>query len=592
MRSLKVLLTALAVTLLCSTMFAQTYNAYYGDVHNHTNISDGTGTPDGAYRYARDNGKLDFFAIADHCGAYSSTDWTNLKSTANRYNKDGSFVALWGFEWTDRSEGHVAVIGTSSMTSVRYNSTFPSLVRWLNSQPDGVAFFNHPGRQDVSVEFGQFKSTAPSMKFVGMELFNKSTAFSRYLFNDGYVRGDNLSFYEEANARGWKIGAAGGGDNHTANWGIATDYRLAVLATSLSRASIMDAFRARRFYSTLDKNLKLSFQIDGKEMGSTVSGGNKTVKIVASDANSERFTEVELFKNGVSFKRWNIATVGANISESISIADGDILYVVVTQGDRDQACSSPIWVKGGSGGDNKPTVSITSPVTGATFKENGTISIKANASDDKGVSKVEFYNGTTRLGSDSYAPYSYDWNFVTPGTYYLKAVATDTAGQTAASAEVKVVVQKGDITIDLPPTASLTAPTSGSLFKVGNSVTLKANASDDVSLSKVEFYVNNVRVGSDSVAAYSVTWKPSAAGSYDIKAVAIDSKGQKGESAIITVRVEDGGINPGNEWKAGVSYNVGDVVTYKGVTYVCKFAHVSNAAWYPGLPGLWFWTVK
>jgi hypothetical protein len=81
-----------------------------------------------------------------------------------------------------------------------------------------------------------------------------------------------------------------------------------------------------------------------------------------------------------------------------------------------------------------PAISITSPASGSTFSAPASITINATASDRDGtVSKVEFYNGTTKLGEDASSPYSYTWANVGGGTYTIKAVATDDRGaQTTA----------------------------------------------------------------------------------------------------------------------------------------------------------------
>jgi subtilisin family serine protease len=99
---------------------------------------------------------------------------------------------------------------------------------------------------------------------------------------------------------------------------------------------------------------------------------------------------------------------------------------------------------GGGGGDTTaPTTSITSPAGGATV--SGTTTISANASDNVGVSRVEFYLGGTMLGSDSTSPYSYDWNTTTVanGTYSLTTRAVDAAGNVGSSAAVSVNVSNG-----------------------------------------------------------------------------------------------------------------------------------------------------
>jgi hypothetical protein len=88
----------------------------------------------------------------------------------------------------------------------------------------------------------------------------------------------------------------------------------------------------------------------------------------------------------------------------------------------------------GSSTNNPPTVSITSPSNGAVFAQGSNITINANASDTDGsVTKVEFYQGTTKLGEDTNSPYSYTWNSVPTGLYNLTAKATDDDGNSTTS---------------------------------------------------------------------------------------------------------------------------------------------------------------
>jgi parallel beta-helix repeat protein len=88
-----------------------------------------------------------------------------------------------------------------------------------------------------------------------------------------------------------------------------------------------------------------------------------------------------------------------------------------------------------------PTVSITSPTKGATYKSGATVYITANASDADGtVSKVEFYRGTTLLHTEKSAPYRYDWSNVSAGNYTLTAKATDNSGHVTTSSSVSISV--------------------------------------------------------------------------------------------------------------------------------------------------------
>lgn len=88
-----------------------------------------------------------------------------------------------------------------------------------------------------------------------------------------------------------------------------------------------------------------------------------------------------------------------------------------------------------------PTVSITAPTAGSSSEAGQTIAITANAADaDGSISKVEFYNGTTLLGSDDTAPYNYSWASVAAGSYSITAKAYDNLGQTTDSAAVAITV--------------------------------------------------------------------------------------------------------------------------------------------------------
>jgi predicted phage tail protein len=94
-----------------------------------------------------------------------------------------------------------------------------------------------------------------------------------------------------------------------------------------------------------------------------------------------------------------------------------------------------------------PTVSLTSPANGATFIAPATINLTASASDPEGqLARVDFYRGTTLLGSDTTAPYAFSWTNVAVGTYSLTAIAIDAAGNRTTSAAVSVTVDQNSST--------------------------------------------------------------------------------------------------------------------------------------------------
>ena len=86
-------------------------------------------------------------------------------------------------------------------------------------------------------------------------------------------------------------------------------------------------------------------------------------------------------------------------------------------------------------------MSLTAPANGAVFTAPASIVITANASDPENqLTRVDFYNGTTLLGSETTAPYSFTWSNVAAGTYALSAIARDAAGLTKQTAAVSVIV--------------------------------------------------------------------------------------------------------------------------------------------------------
>jgi GH18 family chitinase len=85
----------------------------------------------------------------------------------------------------------------------------------------------------------------------------------------------------------------------------------------------------------------------------------------------------------------------------------------------------------------KPTVTITSPANNASFSGPANITINANATTPSGsITKVEFFNGSTLLGSDNSAPYSYTWNNVASGVYTINVRATNSSNATATASIV------------------------------------------------------------------------------------------------------------------------------------------------------------
>ena len=179
-----------------------------------------------------------------------------------------------------------------------------------------------------------------------------------------------------------------------------------------------------------------------------------------------------------------------------------------------------------------PTVSITSPVKSTIFTAPASITIKANAADQGGsVSKVNFYNGTTLIGTDNTSPYSITWTNVPSGNYSLNATATDNTLLVTTSAAVAIAVNGA-------PSVSLTSPANNSLFTPPATIVINATATDPGgSVSKVDFYNGTTKLGTDNTSPYSYTWSGVASGNYTLIAKATDNSLKVTSSSTIAISV-------------------------------------------------------
>lgn len=165
---------------------------------------------------------------------------------------------------------------------------------------------------------------------------------------------------------------------------------------------------------------------------------------------------------------------------------------------------------------NPPSVSITYPMDGATV--SGGITVTIDASDDSGVSRVELYKDGALFAVDTEASYEFYWDTTSDqdGSHSLRAVAYDNAGNTGESKTISVSVENNNseiksVNIDNnPPKINISHPLNNS--KVSKTIDIKASASDDSGISKVEFYIDKKLVAtamptsSCSTETYTYSW--------------------------------------------------------------------------------------
>lgn len=308
----------------------------HADLHNHSLLSDGAGDAARAFELMRDAG-LDVAALTDHstfglgvdeacppggCGLVGIDEerWQRIKALADSTNTDGSFVAIRGFEWSSPTLGHINVwfsdrwidpahtggtsTGEGAVQFAHENAPgadavskqLDDLVRqapsngsgmrafyeWLRSPSstsglggglDGIAGFNHPGREP-----GRFGYFAPDPRLEGqmvsLELFNRSEDYIYEGTDEGYP-----SPLVDCLNKGWRVGLLGVTDEHGTEWGTPLGKgRGGIYVESLTRNGVRDAMKARRFFATRERGLRVDAAAKGLRMGSVVPHSSGPVR--------------------------------------------------------------------------------------------------------------------------------------------------------------------------------------------------------------------------------------------------------------------------------------------------------------------------
>ena len=170
------------------------------------------------------------------------------------------------------------------------------------------------------------------------------------------------------------------------------------------------------------------------------------------------------------------------------------MRAVAHDADGGTTSSNAVSVTVSPSANRAPTVTLASPASGATFTAPATIALAANASDPDGpIARVDFYSGTSLLGTDSASPFSYNWSGPPAGSYSLTAVAYDTAGMSATSAPVS-------ISVGTPPAAPTAAVFTASIDHATN-----------VTSYLLSVYVSNANPATATPIAQSDLGKPTPA---------------------------------------------------------------------------------
>ena len=358
------------------------FAAYFGQLHSHTGeYSDGSGTLDEALDYVEgipESDNVDFVAFTDHSNYFDSSSAPNpaealydtSKMTSESANKWAAYnnaiddfnasspdrIALAGYEMTwSGGPGHINTFNTPGIVS-RNNKTlndktgdaglqayYKLLIDAGTNKVQSINQLNHPG-----TTFGNFSDFAYYTPMLDnyvqlVEVGNGEGQIGAGGYYPSYEQ------YIMALDKGWHVAPTNNQDNHKGSWGNANDARNVIYADSLTEDGLFDAIRERRLYATEDKNLEISYTLDGHMMGSQLGtdavGENVNIEVTVYDPDhSDAISKVEVVVNsGRVAYTWDSIPASGELSATIP-ADYSYYFIRVTQADGNLAVTAPVWV--------------------------------------------------------------------------------------------------------------------------------------------------------------------------------------------------------------------------------------------------------
>lgn len=364
------------------------YQNYFGQLHSHTQYSDGSGTLAQALDYIKATAyrnNVAFTAFTDHsnyfdgaagpknadgaaggaipeAGLYDATlltpaqleNWLGYKDAAAQFNEAnaGEMVAIAGFEMTwSGGPGHINTFNTPGVVS-RNNSALNNKTNDAGMRAyytllsndkgeDSISQFNHPGTTfGTFSEFAYYDPTIDS-RITLVEVGNGEGAIG----SGGYF--PSYSEYIKALDKGWHLAPTNNQDNHKGHWGDSNDARTVVYASDLSEQGIYQAMRDMSLYATEDKNLDIVYTVNGEILGSIIETVPASARFQAaiSDPDGENIATVEIVTNGGAVvHRVDVNASSYELDWTSDAPAAGYYFLRVTEADKDVAVTAPVWL--------------------------------------------------------------------------------------------------------------------------------------------------------------------------------------------------------------------------------------------------------
>ncbi len=328
----------------------------WADLHGHSQLSDGTGTAEDYFRYARDVSALDVVALTDHdhWGVrfidQNLEMWDEIQRVTKEFHEPNRFVTLLGYEWTSWIHGHRHVLYFQDEgelhSSMDPEKESPAQLWDALRGQQALTFAHHSAGGPIGTDWSYVPDPViePITEIMSVHGSSEARDSPQRIYSS--IPGN---FVRDVLDRGMRFGFIGSGDSHDGHPGLThlagpQGGLAAILADELTRESVLEAMRARRVYATNGERILLRASLSGHRMGSTLEEGG-TYELRVHVVGTGPLSAVDVIHSGELYsidcggeQEVILPTLAAELEA------GDYLYVRVRQENGGLAWSSPFYV--------------------------------------------------------------------------------------------------------------------------------------------------------------------------------------------------------------------------------------------------------
>ncbi len=336
---------------------------YWGDLHGHSGLSDGTGTVEDYFRFARDVAGLDIVSLTDHdhWGVLHLDEnpaiWRSIAEHTASFHVPGKFVTLLGYEWTSWEYGHRHVLYFSDRgdlySSIDLDFNTPNELWDALRGRDVITVAHHSAGGPIATDW----SYAPDPQLEPITEVVSVHGVSEAMDSPSVIyRPQPGNFVRDVLDRGYRFGFVGSGDSHDGHPGLAhlanggTGGVAAIIASDLTRPAILEAIRNRRVYATSGPRIYLRAALSTYPMGAIVPHAklrseDGQVSLYVHSVGTDEITWLDVVRSGQVTR----SSINKDRFEVLVPIDnpqpGEYFYVRIVQADGGLAWSSPIYVE-------------------------------------------------------------------------------------------------------------------------------------------------------------------------------------------------------------------------------------------------------